>query len=135
MSVPHPAPHSLTFLPKSHFEQAHVASRPQRWHLVIVGVCGGDIYGAVFHVPLELSGQEAPSACVINIIYCYKSPFWSLWPWQLEIFVTLVWAQLLCSEKRLLGQVLLLIWDWPRTVCLGWDLRVAGVVGKGNSFP
>lgn len=96
----HPAPHSLACLPRSHSEQAHVASRPQRWHLVIVGVCAGDIYGAVFHVPLELSGQEAPSACVINIIYCYKSPSWSLWPWQLEIFVTLVWAQLLCSGKK-----------------------------------
>lgn len=96
-----PSPHDITliFLTESHSEQACAASLPQRWHLVIIGVCGGDIYSAVFHVPLELSGQEAPSACVINIIYCYKCPFWSLWPWQLEIFVTLVRVQLLCSGK------------------------------------
>lgn len=90
---------TLSFLNKHHSEQAHVASFPQRWHLVIVGVCGGDIFSAVFHVPLELSGQEALSACVINIIYCYISPFWSLWPWQFEIFATLVRAELLCSQK------------------------------------
>lgn len=97
----HPGSHdtTLSFLTKCHSEQAHAASFPQRWHLVIAGVCGGDIYSAVFHVPLELSGQEALSACVINIIYCYKSPFWSLWPWQLEIFVTLVWEQFHCNEK------------------------------------
>ena len=100
-SIVHPGPHGTTFgfLTECHYEQAYAAFCPQRWHLVIVGVCSGDIYSAVFHVPLELSGQEALSACVINIIYCYKSPFWSLWPWQFEIFVTLVWAQLLCSEK------------------------------------
>lgn len=91
---------TLSFLNKCNSEQVHVASLPQRWHLVIIGVCGGDIFSAVFHVPLELSGQEALSACVINIIYCYKSPFWSLWPWQFEIFATLVWAELLCSEKE-----------------------------------
>lgn len=100
-SIAHPYPccTTLSFLTECHSEQAKAASLPQRWHLIIVGVCGGDIYSAVFHVPLELSGQEAPSACVINIIYCYKSPFWSLWPWQFEIFVTLVRAQLLSSEK------------------------------------
>lgn len=86
------------------------ACLPQRWHLVSVGVCSGDIYSAVFHVPLELSRQEALSACVINIIYCYKSPFWNLWPWQFEIFVTLLWALLLCSEKG------------PEKVCGGWVL-------------
>lgn len=100
-SVVHAGPRGTTlgFLTECHSEQAHAASLPLRWHLIIVGVCGGDIYSAVFHVPLELSGQEAPSARVINIIYCYKSPFWSLWPRQFEIFVTLVWAQLLCGDK------------------------------------
>lgn len=91
--VAHPCPHGTTlgFLTKCLCEQARL---PQRWHLVSGGVCGADIYSAVFHVPWELSGQEAPSSCVMKIIYCDKSPFWSLWPWQVEIFVTLVRAQL-----------------------------------------